>query len=84
MIFRISRQTGAGQHGNVVSREMATPFQEALPLPDCFVTESSKGIYGKGTLLCLELLEAHHPRTYAIGSIVPALAQNARMGRPLC
>jgi hypothetical protein len=31
-------------------------------LPDCFVTESPKGVHGKGLLLCLELLETHHVR----------------------
>src|ERR1700686_1580674 len=62
MIFRISRQTCASQHGSVVSRENGDPVPGALPLPDCFVPESSKGVHGKGFLLCLELLEANHVR----------------------
>ena len=62
MIFRISRQTCASQHGNVVSRENGHAVPGAFPLPDRFVTERPKGIHGKGSLLCLELLEAHHVR----------------------
>jgi hypothetical protein len=62
MPFRISRQTCASQHGNLVSREYGHAVPGALALPDCFVTESPKGVYGKGFLLCLELLEAHHVR----------------------
>jgi hypothetical protein len=31
-------------------------------LPDCFVPESPKGVHGKGSLLCLELLETNHVR----------------------
>ena len=60
--FRISRQACASQHGNVVSRENGHAVPGALPLPDCFVPESPKGIHGKGSLLCLELLETHHVR----------------------
>jgi hypothetical protein len=62
MIFRVSRQACAGQHGNVVSRENGHAVPGALPLPDCFVPESPKGIHGKGFLFCLELLETHHVR----------------------
>ena len=62
LIFRISRQTCASQHGNVVSRENGHAVPGALPLPDCFVTKSPKSIHGKGFLLCLELLETHHFR----------------------
>jgi hypothetical protein len=52
MIFRISRQTCASQHGNVVSRENGHTVPRALPLPDCFVPESPKGVHGKCFLLC--------------------------------
>jgi len=62
MIFRISRQTCASQHGSVVSRENGHAVPRALPLPDCFATESSEGLHGKGFLLCLELLETNHVR----------------------
>src|SRR3984885_11453660 len=62
MIFRISRQACAGQYGNLVSRENGHTVPGALALPDCFVTESPKGIHGKGSLLRLELLETHHVR----------------------
>jgi hypothetical protein len=62
MIFRISRQTCASQHGNVVSRENGHTVPGTLSLPDRFVPESSKGIHGKGFLLCFELLETHHVR----------------------
>jgi hypothetical protein len=62
MILRISRQACASQHGNVVSRENGHAVPGALALPDCFVTESPKGIHGKRLLLCLELLETHHVR----------------------
>ncbi len=62
MIFRISRQTCASQHGILVSRENGHAVPGALSLPDCFVTESPKGIHGKGFLLCLELLEANYVR----------------------
>ena len=62
MIFKISRQTCACHYRDVVSRENGDAVPGALPLPDCFVPESSKGIYGKGLLLCLELLEANHVR----------------------
>jgi hypothetical protein len=62
MILRICRQTYASQHGNVVSRENDHTVPGALPLLDCFVPETSKGIHGKGFLLCLELLETHHVR----------------------
>jgi hypothetical protein len=62
IIFRISRQACSGQHGNVVSRENGHAVPGALPMPDCFVTESSQGVHGKGFLLCLELLETHHVR----------------------
>src|SRR3984885_450127 len=55
--FRISRQTCASQHGNLVSRENGHAVPGALPLPDCFVPKSPKGLHGKGSLLCLELLE---------------------------
>ena len=54
--------TCASQHGNVVSRENGHAVLGALPLPDCFVPESPKGIHGKGFLLCLELLETNHVR----------------------
>ena len=57
-----TRQTCARQHGNVGPRENGHTVPGALPLPDCLVPESSKGIHGKGLLLCLELLEAHHVR----------------------
>ena len=60
--LRISRQTCASQDGNVVSRENGHAVPGALPLPDCFVTESPKGIHGEGFLLCLELLETNHVR----------------------
>src|SRR6266568_8094407 len=50
MIFRISRQTCASQHGNVVSRENSHAVPGALASPDCFVPESPKGIHGKGSL----------------------------------
>ena len=46
----------------MVSRENGHAVPGALPLPDCFVPESPKGIHGKGFLLCLELLETHHVR----------------------
>jgi len=66
MIFGISRQTGASQHGNAisldVSRENGHAVPGALPLPDRFVSESPKGIHWEGVLLCLELLETHHVR----------------------
>jgi len=58
----ISRQTCASEHGSVVSRENGHDVPGALPLPDCFVPESPKGVHGKGFLLCLELLETHHVR----------------------
>ena len=32
----------------------------SAPLPDWFVTEGPKGIHGKGSLLCLEILKANH------------------------
>jgi hypothetical protein len=54
--------TCASQHGNVVSRENGHAVLGALPLPDCFVPESSKDVHGKGSLLCLELLEANDVR----------------------
>src|SRR5258708_5115790 len=62
VISRISRQACAGQHGSVVSRENCDAVPGTLPLPDCFVAESPKGIHGKGSLLSLELLETHHVR----------------------
>ena len=62
MVFRISRQTCASQHGNVVSRENGHAVPRALPMPDRFVPESPKGVHGKCVLLCLELLETHHVR----------------------
>src|SRR3984957_3140071 len=62
VIFRISRQGCAGQHGSLVSRENGHAVPGTLPLPDCFVPESSKGIRGKGSLLRLELLETNHVR----------------------
>jgi len=34
----------------------------SAPLPDWFVTEGPKGIHGKGSLLCLEILKANHVR----------------------
>src|SRR5882672_11447233 len=43
VIFRISRQTCAGQHGSVVSRENRHAVPGTLPVPDCFVPESSQG-----------------------------------------
>src|SRR6202040_2122983 len=54
MIFRISRQTCASQHGNLVSRENRHSVPGALALPDRFVPKSPKGIHGKGSLLYLE------------------------------
>jgi hypothetical protein len=60
MIFRISRQACAGQYGDVVSRENGHAVPGTLPLPDCFVPDSPKGIHGKGFLLCLELLETNY------------------------
>src|SRR5260370_28388894 len=62
VIFSISRQACAGQHGSVVSRENGHAIPGTLSLPDCFVPESSKGIHGKGSLLRLELLETNHVR----------------------
>src|SRR5258708_34930149 len=62
VIFRMSRQACAGQHGSVVSRENGHAVPGTLPLPDCFVTKSSKGIHGKGSLIRLELLETDHVR----------------------
>jgi hypothetical protein len=62
MLFRISRQTCASQHGNVVSRENGHTVPGALALPDRFVPESPKGLHGKDLLLYLELLETHHVR----------------------
>ena len=59
MIFRISRQTCASQHGNVMSRENGHAVPRALPLPDCFAPESPKGVDGKGFPLRLELLKTH-------------------------
>ena len=62
VIFRVSRQACTGQHGSVVSRKNGHAVPGTLPLPDCFVPESSKGIHGKGVLLRLELLETNHVR----------------------
>src|SRR3984957_12518967 len=62
VICRITRQACAGQHGSVVSCENGHAVPGTLPLPDCFVPESSKGIHGKGSMLRLELLETHHVR----------------------
>src|ERR1700722_7650022 len=62
MPFRISRQACAGLHANLVSRENGPAVPGALALPDCFVPESPKGLHGKGSLLCLELLQTHHVR----------------------
>ena len=47
---------------HMVSRENDHTVPGALPLPDCFVPETPKGIHGKGFLLCLELLETNHVR----------------------
>ncbi len=55
-------QSGASGDGNLISRENGHAVPGALPLPDCFVPESPKGIHGKCFLLCLELLETHHVR----------------------
>src|SRR5258708_37539147 len=62
VIFRITRQACAGQHGSVVSRENGHAVPGTLPLPGGFVPESSKGIHGTGSLLRLELLETNHVR----------------------
>src|SRR5882672_12452630 len=62
VIFGISRQACAGQHGNMVPRKNGHTVPGTLPLPDCFVPDSSKGIHGKSSLLHLELLETDHVR----------------------
>src|SRR4029077_19758043 len=62
VIFRISRQACASQHGSVVSRENGYAVPGTLPLPNCLVTEISKGVDGKGSVLRLELLETNHVR----------------------
>jgi hypothetical protein len=40
-------------HWSVVSRENSYSVQGTLPLPDCVIPESSKGLHGKRSLLCL-------------------------------
>src|SRR5258707_15455243 len=61
-IFSIARQVCAGQHRSVIARENGHPVPGTLPLPDCFVPESSKGIHGKRSRFRLELLETNHVR----------------------
>ena len=48
VILRISRQTCAGQHGSMVSRENGHTVPGTFPLPDCFVPETSQGKYQTG------------------------------------
>ena len=62
VVLRIPWQACASQHGSVVSRKNGYTISGTLPLPDCFVPESSKGIHGKGFLLRLEFLETNHVR----------------------
>src|SRR6267143_2071115 len=62
VIFRISRQACTGQHRSVISHENSHAVPRTLPLPDCFVPETSKGIHWKGSVLRLELLETNHVR----------------------
>src|SRR4029077_1669360 len=62
MVFRISWQACAGQYGRVVPRENGHAVPGTLPLPNCFVPESSKGVDGKGCMLRLELLQTNHVR----------------------
>ena len=53
MIFRISRQDCASQHGNVVSRKNRHTVPGALPLPHCFVPETPKALTGKASCSAL-------------------------------
>ena len=62
VIFWISWQACAGQHGSVVSREDGHSIPGTLPVPDCFIPENSESMNGKGSLLRLEILETHHVR----------------------
>ncbi len=62
MIFKISRQACAGQHGSVIAGENGYAVPGTLSLPDCFVPEGSKGANGKVSLFRLKLLEANYVR----------------------